>query len=97
MEKVSGDIHLTPQIMKPSNSPENDVKQGNDSQLKQDNKRKRKEISKTSDMYLTHSLKKTSNAPENDVKQGNALRMKQDKNVNVMTSVKNVCISVMFR
>ena len=79
VETVSGDIYLTPPLMKPSNLMEINVKHGNDKLVKQNKKRKRKIISETDDKHPVPPLKKSSNLKENDEKQGNVKKLKQDK------------------
>ena len=61
VETVSGDIYLTPPLMKPSNLMEINVKHGNDKLVKQNKKRKRKIISETDDKHPVPPLKKSSN------------------------------------
>ena len=76
MEKVSGDKHVTPTLLKSSNSLENDVKQGSITQMKRNKKCKRKDNSKSDDKHIAPSLKKSSNSLENDVKQNKKLKHK---------------------
>ena len=83
VETVSGDIHLTSPLMKPSNLLKINVKHGNNTLSKQNKKRKRKIISETDDKHPVPPLKKSSNLKENDEKQGNVKKLKQDKNGNV--------------
>ena len=64
VETVSGDIHLTSPLMKPSNLLKINVKHGNNTLSKQNKKRKRKIISETDDKHPVPPLKKSSNLKE---------------------------------
>ena len=79
VETVSGDVHLTPPLMKPTNLLEINVKQASDTLVKQNKKRKRNVITEADGKHAILPLKKSSNLKEINEKQGNDTLVKQNK------------------